>query len=187
MFHYLEDILLLGKHPAQLLEHRKILLTTLVEYGWIINHQKSHLSPTQQGTVSSPESIINRSENKEGEDTFPLNSFRLPQPAGSHVLVYSNGPLDALALEALPAGVPKTMEPTLALPFHMYDNSNAQVFEIVDGEGDASEIVSFGSCLSDHNYNRHQRKRMGSSLQPSGGPGKVGIHNSRYRMEYTGN
>lgn len=46
-FHYLDDILLLAPSPEQLLEHKKILLSTLAKFSWLVNWEKSLLTPTQ--------------------------------------------------------------------------------------------------------------------------------------------
>lgn len=46
--HYLDDILLLADNQDSLLLHRSILITTLQNFGWIINWGKSNLQPTQR-------------------------------------------------------------------------------------------------------------------------------------------
>ncbi|XP_077306677.1 ubiquitin-conjugating enzyme E2 U isoform X1 [Lithobates pipiens] len=46
--HYLDDILLLAKSQELLLQHREILLSTLHDFGWIVNLKKSSLQPTQK-------------------------------------------------------------------------------------------------------------------------------------------
>lgn len=45
--HYLNDILLLANSQQLLLQHRGILISTLHQFGWIINWNKSSLEPTQ--------------------------------------------------------------------------------------------------------------------------------------------
>lgn len=64
--HYLDDVLLLHQDPEVLQSHSRVLIATLQRFGWIINWEKSQLSPTQsmvylgalidtlQGQVSLP-------------------------------------------------------------------------------------------------------------------------------------
>lgn len=46
--HYLDDILLLSSSQEPLVQHREILVSTLMSLGWIINWQKSNTQPTQR-------------------------------------------------------------------------------------------------------------------------------------------
>lgn len=48
IYHYLDDILLLSNNPDQLIVHREILLQSLSELGWLVNHRKNQLIPMQQ-------------------------------------------------------------------------------------------------------------------------------------------
>lgn len=47
VFHYLDDIMLLAPNPEQLLKHRSTLLSTLTDFGWLVDWEKSLLTPTQ--------------------------------------------------------------------------------------------------------------------------------------------
>lgn len=70
LHHYLDDLLLLTQNKDQLLEHRSLVISTLQEFGWLLNLEKSHLEPTQslvflgahfntlEGTISLPEEKI---------------------------------------------------------------------------------------------------------------------------------
>ncbi|XP_068118214.1 polycystin-1-like [Hyperolius riggenbachi] len=45
--HYLDDILLIAQSKQKLLEHKETLLHTLQQFGWLINWDKSKLTPAQ--------------------------------------------------------------------------------------------------------------------------------------------
>lgn len=46
LHHYLDDLLLLAQNKGQFLEHRSLVISTLQEFGWLLNLEKSHLEPT---------------------------------------------------------------------------------------------------------------------------------------------
>ena len=48
LHHYLDDLLLLSQEKDQLLAHRDQVISTLKEFGWLLNLQKSQLEPTQR-------------------------------------------------------------------------------------------------------------------------------------------
>ena len=47
LYHYLDDLLLLSRDREQLLIHRSQVISTLLEFAWLLNLEKSHLDPTQ--------------------------------------------------------------------------------------------------------------------------------------------
>lgn len=70
LHHYLDDLLLLAQDRVQLIAHRGQVISTLQEFGWILNQEKSQLDPSQslvflgalfdtvRGTISLPEEKI---------------------------------------------------------------------------------------------------------------------------------
>lgn len=70
LHHYLDNLLLLAQDKGQLLEHRSLVISTLQEFGWLLNLEKSHLEPSQslvflgahlntvEGTISLPKEQI---------------------------------------------------------------------------------------------------------------------------------
>lgn len=60
--HYLDNILLLANSQKSLILHRKILLSTLQQFGWLINWKKSNLQPTQKMIFLGAE--LNTRDNK---------------------------------------------------------------------------------------------------------------------------
>lgn len=42
LHHYLDDLLLLAQDKGQLLKHRSLVISTLQEFGWLLNLEKSH-------------------------------------------------------------------------------------------------------------------------------------------------
>lgn len=47
VYHYPDNILLLAKNQVHLGEHKEILLSTLEEFGWLVNQEKSWVASTQ--------------------------------------------------------------------------------------------------------------------------------------------
>lgn len=43
LHHYLKDLLLLAQDREQLLHHRDLVISRLLEFGWLLNLKKSHL------------------------------------------------------------------------------------------------------------------------------------------------
>lgn len=47
LHHYLDNLLILAQDREQLLPHRAQVISTLPEFGWLLNLEKCHLEPTQ--------------------------------------------------------------------------------------------------------------------------------------------
>lgn len=139
VYYYLDDILLLVKYPpAQLVEHKSVLLSTLAEFGCKINQEKNHLSLTQEmvylgalfntmnGTVSltALEGDMHYLKDEETECEVLRDSFELPEPDRTDVIMYPYGPFSVGILEAL--------EQTTSIPTHTPNKSNAQESTLVD-------------------------------------------------------
>lgn len=190
VFHFLDDILLLASSPAQLLEHREVLLSTLKKFGWLVNSEKSpdsnpgndlfwrpfrHLS--RNSMPSSPESGGYCPEDVLCKNTVSPVSIKLYESNRDYVILYPDATLGSLASEDFSGGLSGSVEEEVTMPADLDLSIHEERSPLVVEKGSNLKTLSSSMSILDHPNHRCKLVGLGRTLRSPCNTGEMGLPN----------
>lgn len=198
--HYLDDILLLAEDRETLLCHRRILLTTLQDFGWLVNWKKSSLQPTQNMVFLGADlnTKLNRVQTPSGEDSAsstedaeitisePSSSQNLLECARLHVCNLGHDAVVTMAHESPAKLLSKAVGWSIDASDHYHFQTNEAISVVVDTLDQPQEIQADSSSRPDNSHFGCLSEQLGSSLSRSSSAGPMAVPGPGYSIECTG-
>lgn len=193
LHHYLDD-LLLSQDRKQLLEHRAQVISTLQEFGWLLNIEQSHLEPCRpscflgaqfnmvRGTISLHEEKVSVVITC-GTLFITSPCLAVSEDCRHHD---SHGEMDALENATFPERLPPTMEARQQGPAYLLNAIHERMPTLVASAEESPQLSLDCTHFMGHNNHRCQQYRLGHSLSIRDSMGQMGLPCSWDSLKHSG-